>query len=184
MGRYSASASLRETAWRAALLTGALLAAAAAPAAAQQSTPDVVVNESVIDALGPPQTAPGLLGSQNSGTAELRPVTLHPPKTQSTAETQKPKPATERQAASTAPERSHAAAKAKPEPAAKPTTKLAAAPRVKPPKQTAGKPSPSQPLQRASLASTTPRRLKPSSSGPCAILRLSRSAPVVRLPRR
>jgi outer membrane protein OmpA-like peptidoglycan-associated protein len=190
MGRYSASASLRETSWRAALLTGALLAVPVVPAAAQTTTPDVVVNESVIDSLGPPQTVPGLLRSPNSGTAappELRPVTLHPPKAQGTTQAQKPTPATERQTASTALARSHRVAKAKPEPATKAKTDLAATPRLKPSKQTAAKPAASQPLQRASLARTAPAQTPsgpPPTAAPPAPALIPPSAPVPSVVRR
>jgi outer membrane protein OmpA-like peptidoglycan-associated protein len=190
MGRYSASASLRETAWRAAILAGALLAVPVVPAAAQTTTPDVVVNESVIDSLGPPQAVPSLLRSPNSGTAappELRPVTLHPPKAQGTTQAQKPKPATERQTASTTPARSHRIAKAKPVPAAKTTAALAATPRVKAPKQTAAKPAASQPLQRASLARTVPAQTPsgpPPTAAPPAPALIPPSAPVASIVRR
>src|SRR5207245_4028955 len=112
MGRNSASASRRDAAWRAAIVMGALLTASALPAAAQTMTiggrtsPDVVVNENVIDSLGPPQTLPGLLRQPNAGSdapSGLRPVSLHPPRTHRTAGTPTSRPATSEEAQQTGP---------------------------------------------------------------------------------
>jgi outer membrane protein OmpA-like peptidoglycan-associated protein len=164
MSRDSASAALREAFWRAAILVGALWVVPAAPAGAQTTipgepaNPDVVVNESVIDALGPPQTVPGVLRSDDAGAAEspaLRPVTLHPPRAHGTAEAHTPAPQ-HTATASTATQKSHHTAKAKPERTARGTTELAAAKPPRPSKQTAAKAAPSQPLRRAALAKTAP----------------------------
>src|SRR5512135_1817927 len=107
MGRNSASASRRDAGWRAAIVMGGLLAAPALPAAAQtmvfggSTAPDVIVNENVLDALGPPPTLPGLMRQENAAGASpsgLRPFGLHPPRAHRAAAAPKPKPATEDQA--------------------------------------------------------------------------------------
>src|SRR5947207_8649117 len=152
MGRISTSASRRDAAWRAAIVTGALLTASALPAAAQTMTsggrtsPDVVVNESVIDSLGPPQTLPGLLRQPNAGSdapSGLRPVSLHPPRAHRSAgaptpseEAQQTEPVARPTRTATAPTtmaRSHRTQKTRPE------RTVAAAKPPKAPKQTAAK---------------------------------------------
>jgi outer membrane protein OmpA-like peptidoglycan-associated protein len=110
MTRIWASALRRDAAWRAAILSGVLMAAPVLPAAAQtivggRTSPDVVVNESVLDSLGPPPTLPGLLRQENAaggGPSGLRPFTLHPPRARRTAAAAKPKPPAEDQAQQTA----------------------------------------------------------------------------------
>ena len=85
---------------------GVLLAAPALPAAAQtmvfggSTAPDVVVNENVLDALGPPSTLPGLMRQENAGMVTpsgLRPFSLHPPRARRTVAARKPKPTATRQ---------------------------------------------------------------------------------------
>src|SRR5579871_4946431 len=107
MGRIWASASRRDAGWRAAILTGSLLAAPALPVAAQtmvfggSTAPDVIVNENVLDALGPPPTLPGLmLREENAAGASpsgLRPFSLHPPRARRIAAAAKPKTPSEDQ---------------------------------------------------------------------------------------
>src|SRR5271169_927800 len=109
MGRFSASASRRDAAWRAASVIGALLAASSAAAQTMvmggPSGPDVIVNESVLDSLGPAPTLPGLMRQDNAaGTSPsgLRQFTLHPPRVRRAAAVSTPQPATEDQAQPTA----------------------------------------------------------------------------------
>src|SRR5579859_6889872 len=94
MGRFSASALRRDAAWRAAILMGALQGVLILPAAAQtmimggQTGPDVIVNENVLDSLGPAPTLPGLMRQENAAGVSpsgLRPFALHPPRARRSA---------------------------------------------------------------------------------------------------
>ena len=188
MGRFSASATRRDAAWRAAIAIGSLLAASVPPAAAQTATiggstdPDVTVNESVIDALGPPPTLPGLLRQESAASASppaLRPFTLHPPGTRRSAEVARPKPAAgyqSQQIASAAVpaetaiptgKASRRTAKTKSQPAAPVTADAGrAAPSLRVASPTTKTPTSSakaQPVQPASLAAGAP---PPASAAP------------------
>ncbi|MGH7122937.1 MAG: hypothetical protein ACREFI_01100, partial [Stellaceae bacterium] len=172
MGRISASASRRDAGWRAAIVIGVFLWAPLQSAAAQtmvfggSTAPDVVVNENVLDALGPPPTLPGLMRQENAtgvGPSGLRPFSLHPPRARRVASAPRPKREdqarreTETQEAAPVAEtaiplgKSRRAARTKPSPASPTTADVGAAttpPKVAPPRP--------QPTQSAAASTSAP----------------------------
>src|SRR5579883_1953294 len=188
MARTATSPLRLDSVRRAAILAGALLAAGVLPEAAQTMVlggptgPDVVVNEAVIDSLGPPATLPGLLLQENTGGASssgLRPVYLHPPRSHRTASSSRTKSATEQTAqtaeaagavpAPTTTRRSHRATAARSE------TVAAAPKQPRSPRQ----PGPrAQPVQPAALASAAPPPApEPATAAPPATASTTAAAP-------
>src|SRR5579883_1382047 len=188
MARTATSPLRLDSVRRAAILAGALLAAGVLPEAAQTMVlggptgPDVVVNEAVIDSLGPPATLPGLLLQENTGGASssgLRPVYLHPPRSHRTASSSRTKSATEQTAqtaeaagavpAPTTTRRSHRATAARSE------TVAAAPTQPRSPRQ----PGPrAQPVQPAALASAAPPPApEPATAAPPATASTTAAAP-------
>jgi outer membrane protein OmpA-like peptidoglycan-associated protein len=196
MGRFRASASRRDAAWRAAGVIGALLAASASPAAAQtmvlggSTGPDVIVNESVLDSLGPAPTLPGLMRQENAaGTSPsgLRPFSLHPPRARRTAAVSRPQPSTADQTepATTASVPAETAIPlGKPRRTAKTTPAAPAAPAAAEIAPASAAPTPPtqpppKPMQSASLGSSAPPPPAAAAPAPAAP-----SAPVNSLVRR
>lgn len=155
------------------------------PAAAQTTvfggptSPGVIVNEDVIESLGPPQTLPGLLRSENAADANpvgLRPFTLHPPRAHRTAAVPKAKPQAEDQAQQTesatpSPQVAAAPTTARPQRATKGKREAVAqtrrqTPAAIPSKQRSAKSSRPQSLQQASLPTAAPPQAAATPSAP------------------
>ena len=173
MVRFWASASRRDVAGRAAILFGVMLAAPVVPAGAQttlgrSSGPDVIVNESVIDALGPP-ALPGPVRQENpdeAGSAGLRPFHLHPP-AHRTATVAKPNPSVDQQAPQTASAVSRTAIPGKPRLTAKgksqPIEQASAPAAGTPPQPMSSAPAPS------SAAASSPQPAQSTPAGASAL---------------